>query len=188
MLPIHDRTSAGERPAGNNSKGPTFQSLQDADASAPLVPGERPSPRLNLPRHAMKRRPFSSFPICRVARFEFTPGQAGGQKFLGVINYTPESCPTPSGIGLGLALLNLPQMLAAAEFRKILDHRGAYWMRMAGRPNYPLSNLGLARAEATSGDTAKARKAYQDLFALWKDADSDLAPLIQARKEYAALP
>jgi hypothetical protein len=61
-------------------------------------------------------------------------------------------------------------------------------MTVARGPYYPLSYLGLARAAAISGDTAKARKAYQDLFALWKDADPDLLPLLQARKEYAALP
>jgi hypothetical protein len=38
-----------------------------------------------------------------------------------------------------------------------------------------------------SGETAKTRKAYQEFLSLWKDADPDLAPLIQARKEYAAL-
>ena len=48
----------------------------------------------------------------------------------------------------------------------------------AGRPTsplYPLAHLGLARAAALSGDTASARKAYQDFFALWKDADPDPA-------------
>jgi hypothetical protein len=38
------------------------------------------------------------------------------------------------------------------------------------------------------GDMTKAKKSYQDLFTLWKDADPDLAILVQARKEYAALP
>jgi len=45
----------------------------------------------------------------------------------------------------------------------------------------------LARAAALSGDTAKARKAYQDFLALWKDADPDLPILAEARKEYAAM-
>jgi tetratricopeptide (TPR) repeat protein len=89
----------------------------------------------------------------------------------------------------GLAYLRLrTSSEAAAEFQKILDHKGAYWMLLSAGPYYPLSYLGLARAAAMSGDTAKSKKAYQDLFALWKDADPDLAPLIQARKEYAALP
>jgi serine/threonine protein kinase/tetratricopeptide (TPR) repeat protein len=71
---------------------------------------------------------------------------------------------------------------AAAEFQKMLDHKGAYW-----GPLYPLAYAGLARAAVLSGDTAKAKKAYQDFLALWKDADSDLPLLAEARKEYAAL-
>jgi len=71
---------------------------------------------------------------------------------------------------------------AAAEFQRILDHKGAYW-----GPNYPLAYVGLARAATLAGDTAKAKKAYQDFLALWKDADPDLPILAEARKEYAAL-
>jgi tetratricopeptide (TPR) repeat protein len=52
---------------------------------------------------------------------------------------------------------------------------------------YPLAHLGLARAAAMSGDTAKARQAYQDFFALWKDADADLPALIEGKKEYEKL-
>jgi serine/threonine protein kinase/Flp pilus assembly protein TadD len=77
---------------------------------------------------------------------------------------------------------------AVVEFQKILDHKGAYWMRMARGPYYPLSYLGLARAAAMSGNKGKSKKAYQDFLALWKEADPDLPPLVQARKEYAALP
>jgi len=72
---------------------------------------------------------------------------------------------------------------AAAEFQKILDHRG--WQPTS--PLYALAQLGLARAAALSGDTTKARKAYQDFFALWKDADPDLRVLIEAKKEYEKL-
>ncbi|MGI8838358.1 MAG: protein kinase domain-containing protein [Pyrinomonadaceae bacterium] len=72
---------------------------------------------------------------------------------------------------------------AATEFQKILDHRG--WQ--PATPLYPLAHLGLARAAALSGDTTKARKAYQDFFALWKDADGDLSVLIEAKKEYEKL-
>ena len=72
---------------------------------------------------------------------------------------------------------------AAAEFQKIPDHRG--WQPTS--PLYPLAQLGLARAAALSGDTTKARKAYQDFFALWKDADADTPILIEAKKEYEKL-
>lgn len=72
---------------------------------------------------------------------------------------------------------------AAAAFQKILDHRGIE----PTSPLYPLAHLGLARASVLSGDTAKARKEYQDFLALWKDADADLPILQQAKDEYAKL-
>ncbi len=52
---------------------------------------------------------------------------------------------------------------------------------------HALSYVGLARAAVLNGDTAGARKAYQDFFALWKDADADLPVVTQARKEYEQL-
>jgi tetratricopeptide (TPR) repeat protein len=71
---------------------------------------------------------------------------------------------------------------AASEFQKILDHKGTYF-----GPFYPLAYVGLGRAAVLAGDTVKAKKAYQDFLALWKDADLDLPILAEARKEYAAL-
>jgi eukaryotic-like serine/threonine-protein kinase len=72
---------------------------------------------------------------------------------------------------------------AAAEFQKILDHRGIDPLS----PLYPLAHVGLGRAAALSGETATSRKEYQDFFALWKDADADLPVLVQAKKEYEQL-
>ncbi len=72
---------------------------------------------------------------------------------------------------------------AAIEFQKFLDHRGITL-------NFPLgalAHLGLARAYALSGDTAKAKTAYNDFFTLWKDADPDIPILQQAKAEYAKL-
>jgi ATP/maltotriose-dependent transcriptional regulator MalT len=72
---------------------------------------------------------------------------------------------------------------AAAQFQKVLDHRGIDPLS----PLYPLSQLGLARARALAGDAAQSRRAYQDFLALWKDADADLPVLRDARAEYAKL-
>jgi eukaryotic-like serine/threonine-protein kinase len=72
---------------------------------------------------------------------------------------------------------------AAAEFQKILDHRGIVVIEPIGA----LAHLGLARAYALSGDTAKAKTAYQDFLALWRDADPDIPILKQAKAEYAQL-
>jgi len=91
---------------------------------------------------------------------------------------------------------------AAAEFQKILDHRGVSPLDVA----YALARLGLGRALALQGGVgagapagrpqgaplqpdalAKARTAYQDFFALWKDADPDIPILKQAKEEYQKL-
>jgi serine/threonine protein kinase/tetratricopeptide (TPR) repeat protein len=72
---------------------------------------------------------------------------------------------------------------AAAEFQKILDHRGS----QPTSPLYSLAHVGLARAVVLTGDTARARQAYQNFFALWKDADPDIPILIEAKREYEKL-
>jgi DNA-binding winged helix-turn-helix (wHTH) protein/predicted Zn-dependent protease len=72
---------------------------------------------------------------------------------------------------------------AAAEFQKIIDHRGVVWASPLGA----LAHLGLARAYALQGDTAKSRAAYQDFLTLWKDADPDIPILKQAKAEYTNL-
>jgi eukaryotic-like serine/threonine-protein kinase len=92
----------------------------------------------------------------------------------------------------GLAYLGLREGAeAAAEFKKILDHKGANWGSTWQHPYwgqyYSLSYLGLARASALADDPTKARKAYQDFLALWKDADPDIPILKQAQAEYAKL-
>ena len=84
----------------------------------------------------------------------------------------------------GLAYLQMKQGgLAAPEFQKALDHKGV----TGNAPLAALSRLGLGRAFALSGDNAKARTAYQDFFAIWKDADPDLPILKTAKAEYEKL-
>ena len=72
---------------------------------------------------------------------------------------------------------------ALAEYQKIADHRGL----APTSPLYVLARLGTARAYAQQGDNAKARTAYQDFFAFWKDADPDVPVLKQAHAEYDKL-
>jgi hypothetical protein len=45
-----------------------------------------------------------------------------------------------------------------------------------------------ALVRAVHDDPAGARRSYQEFFALWKDADADLLPLAEARREFARLP
>jgi tetratricopeptide (TPR) repeat protein len=85
----------------------------------------------------------------------------------------------------GLAYLAARQPTeAAAEFQRILDHRSIVLVD----PMDALARLQWARALALSGDTAKAKSAYNDLLTLWKNADPDIPVLKEARAEYARLP
>ena len=72
---------------------------------------------------------------------------------------------------------------AAAEYQKIVDRRALIANFVIGS----LAHLGLGRAYALAGDDAQAKTAYQDFFALWKDADPDLPILKEAKAEYARL-
>jgi tetratricopeptide (TPR) repeat protein len=72
---------------------------------------------------------------------------------------------------------------AAAEFQQIIDRRGLDVFSV----DYPLAYVYLGRAWKLAGDVAKSRKAYEDFFAFWKDADPDIPMLIQAKAEYAKL-
>jgi len=72
---------------------------------------------------------------------------------------------------------------AGSEFQKIVDHRGI----VASDPIGVLARLQLGRSYVLSGDTAKAKAAYRDFLTLWKDADSEIPILKQAKTEYARL-
>ena len=72
---------------------------------------------------------------------------------------------------------------AVTEFQKLIDHPGMVVNSSTGA----LAHLGLARAYALSGDTAKSKTAYQDFLALWKNADPDIPVLKEAKAEYEKL-
>ena len=85
----------------------------------------------------------------------------------------------------GKAYLEANQPAAAvAEFTRILDHRSIVLVD----PMEAMARLQLARALVLSGEPAKAKRVYEDLLALWKDADPDIRLLEEARTEYARLP
>jgi hypothetical protein len=84
----------------------------------------------------------------------------------------------------GEAWLSLHQATAAIEqFRNILAHRGL----VLNCPTSALAQLGIARALTLAGDTAGSRAAYQDILALWKDADPNFQLAKQAQSEYRSL-
>ena len=72
---------------------------------------------------------------------------------------------------------------AVGEFQKIIDHRGI----VLNFPLGALAHLQLGRAYVLTGDTAKAKAAYQDFFNVWKDADPDIPILKEAKAEHAKL-
>jgi len=103
--------------------------------------------------------------------------------------------PYELGIGVGyLGVLQPPYLrgeafllshqgpAAMVELQKVVDHRASTMLVMAS-----LAKLQLGRAYAVSQETPKAKKAYEDFFALWKDADPDVPILKQAKAEYANL-
>jgi eukaryotic-like serine/threonine-protein kinase len=84
----------------------------------------------------------------------------------------------------GISYLSANQgTLAAAEFKKILDHPGA----VRSEPIGALARLQLGRALKLSGDTEKARAAYKDFFAVWKGPDIETPIFREAKAEYSAL-
>jgi serine/threonine protein kinase/tetratricopeptide (TPR) repeat protein len=84
----------------------------------------------------------------------------------------------------GEAYLQLRQWKeAAAEFQQVIDHHGV----CQAFAHCALARLQLGRARALSGDNAAARAAYQDFFALWKDADPNIPILKEAKSEYGRL-
>ncbi len=102
--------------------------------------------------------------------------------------------PNPDELGLrtgyqpvylrGLAYLEAADGLhAAAEFQRILDHRGVAPLSVL----YPMSYVQHARASMLAHDVASARHDYETFFELWKNADADVPILKQARAEYAKL-
>jgi hypothetical protein len=106
---------------------------------------------------------------------------------------TPAKSFEPSALGLmtayarGLTFLRArsgPE--AAAEFEKVLHHPGVVAVAPPSiQILYPLSRLGLARANVLTGNAAVSRQAYQEFFTMWSDADPTVPILVQARREFA---
>jgi tetratricopeptide (TPR) repeat protein len=89
----------------------------------------------------------------------------------------------PEAYVRGLALLAEGQGAeAAGVFSLMVDRKAANW-----GPEYAAAQVGLARAAKMMGDSARAKKTYEQFFAFWKDADPDIPLLLAARKEYVAL-
>jgi tetratricopeptide (TPR) repeat protein len=132
---------------------------------------------------------FYSLPAIRAAA-ELSRGNAAKAENF-IERAKPYELAWPSDLG-SLYVINLRGLIylalhrgsdAAADFQNILNHPGLN----DNSPMGALAHLQIGRAYALSGDPAKARAAYQDFLALWKDADPGIPILKQAKAEYAKL-
>jgi len=128
-------------------------------------------------------------PILR-ARTALTQGQAAqavhlleGTDVYDLGNFSPGQCMDATYVRGNALLAERNGPAAAIQFNNIVAHRGL----VLNCPTGALSQLGLARALALSGNTSGSRAAYQDLFALWKDADPGFPLLLKAQAEYRRL-
>jgi hypothetical protein len=122
-----------------------------------------------------RKNPARAVEILQIAA-PYELGVPGPQPEIGVMLY-------PAYLR-GQAYLLLHQGGAAAvEFQKFLDNR----TMVINCPLGALAHLGLARAYVLQAETAKARAAFQDFLALWKDGDSDIPVLKEAKAEYSRL-
>jgi eukaryotic-like serine/threonine-protein kinase len=169
----------------------TGEEVKDRAALALAVVGDQ-SQAEKLADDLSKERPSDTYiqrvelPVIR-ARLEISRGKT--PKAIEILQSA-----APFGLGtcpnwclpyrLGEAYVRAGQGTAAiSQFQDLLNHRQILFNSYL----VPLSQLGLARARAMTGDAAGARTAYQDFFALWKDADPDVPVLKQAKAEYAKL-
>jgi tetratricopeptide (TPR) repeat protein len=86
-----------------------------------------------------------------------------------------------------LAGLSALQLKRWDDATRMLDTYIAFGPRLGLNSNHAVARILLARAHAGAGRTADARKAYDDAFRIWKDADADLPLLVEARREYQNL-
>jgi tetratricopeptide (TPR) repeat protein len=119
-----------------------------------------------------RKNPAGAISALQSSAYEFGSAGAG-----------PQGSMYPTFVRGQAYLMERQGQEAAGEFQKILDHRTI----VLNSPLGALAHLGLGRAYVLQGDMAKARTAYQDFLALWKDGDPDIPILQEAKAEYAKL-
>jgi tetratricopeptide (TPR) repeat protein len=199
---LYGNTSEARQHVANTLVGSNGRDAQYVAALALAVIGD--STRAQALAEDLEER----FPDDTVVRFNYLP-TLRAQLFLKAPDRSPDNGPkavqalavaSPYELGApgnstfwtnlypvyvrGQALLASRQgAAAAAEFQKIVDHRGV----VGNEPIGALAHLGLARSYVLMGDTAKSRAAYNDFLTLWKDADPNVPILQQAHTEFAKL-
>ena len=138
-----------------------------------------------FPKDTLQRRVWD--PVIR-ATLELNRGTSEGresaiQLLQGARQYEASTFFRPQWVRAQVYLAAKDGERAAAEFQKIIDHRG--WDTLS--PLWPLAHLGLARSFALQGDVLKSRQAYEEFFRWWKGADNDARLLLEAKREYSTL-
>lgn len=77
--------------------------------------------------------------------------------------------------------------VASFPFGASIEAAGSLWICYTVNMFGPLADVGLARSRRLAGDIAGSRRAYDEFFVAWKDADPDIPILQQAKAEYAEL-
>jgi eukaryotic-like serine/threonine-protein kinase len=138
-----------------------------------------------MPRNYIRWTHISTNAIIPVARASQQMRRGKADNAVEILRHTAGlgSFPPPLTYARGLTLLGAGDAQdAMQEFRRVLDLRYYY-----PSPYVTLARLGVARATASAGAIAEARKNYQDFFALVKDADSDIPIMNEAKAEYDKL-
>ena len=164
-----------------------FIAAEAADSASAAGQDQKAEPLLAEARRA---RPEDTFIQMEIAPRVEARSQMRHGKAAAAIQNLAAAQPYEDGLFFDNHLLRGEMYMAAgqpadavSEFRKILGRRSVSVNLVA----YPLAQLGLARAYAAQHDAANARTAYQDFFALWKDADADIPVLKEAKAEYGKL-
>ncbi len=123
-------------------------------------------------------------------RAEIDIRQGKGQEAVNLLDRAKRLTPAISH-GCGMSSISPEYILGQAylaagdgrraddAFGRLIEDRGL----LLNSPFGALAYLGRARAISMAGDRAKARKAYNDFFSLWRDGDRDIPLLGKAKAE-----
>lgn len=146
--------------------------------------------RLRFPQNSFMRTSWSPMTEAAIAIHDHRPGRAIDLLQAARRDETGDQAALWPAYLRGLAYLDQGAAAEAdAEFQKILDHRGLLAPTVfhpVAMTLYPLAHAGRARAAARAGRVEDGQRAWEALFALWKDADPDVPLLVGARRDRAA--
>ena len=126
-----------------------------------------------------------SAPIVRAAYMMRTGNMAGALAELDRVPYQDATMAKlwPAFLRGNIYAVRKDPARAAAEFQHVIDHRAESGDSLL----YPMSLLGRARAAVALEERATAEQFFDQLLQLWRNADANLEPFVEARREAARL-